>query len=158
MDPVWTGVGAGAMPDPGGRESVTGLATSIPYLERADDAVLDQADEVIRAAVEPAEVLAAFGALAVRPCVTREPRMFQGWVSGLPATMRLGKDEDLETHPLRVVERELVLAFVPKAIQLVCHPIVTPGAEPVARRIGGSRKESGLGTGLHQAGRQTGFP
>jgi hypothetical protein len=107
----------------------------VPHKDGTHDPPFDQANEFMMADIVPPQVLTALAALAEGPRVTREPRVLQRWHTGLAATGRPGKSDNLEPDPLRVGEGELVLAFVLKPVPLIGYPLQAPRAKPSPRGI-----------------------
>ena len=105
---------------------------SVVDVEGADDAVLDEAGEVMRAGVVPAELLAATVALTDRPGVPGEPGVLQSGWAHLPASARAGEGDDGKADALGVGKGEFVLAVVREPVLFVGDAVVAPGAEPVS--------------------------
>ena len=108
------------------------MPLSVAHRQRANDLGLDQADELVRAGIIPAEVLPAVRAHAMRPRMARKPGMFKSWHAGLPASQRLQEGNDFEMNAARIGKREFVPAIKAETILFVCNPGKAPRAKPIA--------------------------
>ena len=85
-------------------------------------------------------MLAATVAKAERPCMSREPGVFQYRVAGFAASDRSRKSDDLKANTLGISEHKLIPPVIGEAVPLPCDVIKTPSAEPVARGIAGCER------------------
>ncbi len=109
---------------------------SIPNAQRANDAVFDEPNEVVRAGIVPAQVLSAAAALAEGPRMPRKPGVFEGCFTALPAAEGPGEGDDPKADAHRVGEGEFVLTLIPEPVPFMGHPAQAPSAKPIAGRVG----------------------
>lgn len=109
----------------------------------------------MRATVAPAQMLPALVAMVERPCVTRKPRVLQGWLADFPASNRLRESNDFKPDSLRIRERKFISAIVTKTVPFPCHMIEAPATEPIARGI--TRRRRGAIGKLHMANPRLGL-
>ena len=85
--------------------------------------ILDESNKLVLTGVAPTQMLIASITVTERPGASREPRVFQGWLAGLPTTQGSRKRDDFKPQSGRVGESELVFTVVRKSVPLVCHAI-----------------------------------
>src|SRR5437879_3005352 len=98
----------------------------------------------MQAGIVPAQMLAAALTLAVRPGMTRKPRVIKRGHATLPAAKCLGECDNLKTNSFRVREIELVLAIVGETVSFIRHTVEAPCTEPVAFWITGGSLRTAL--------------
>lgn len=123
---------------------------SVHRRQGADDAVADEAGEVGRAGVEPAQVHVAAVAQAERPGVVGEPSVFQRRHAGFATANRPRKGDDVEPDAFGVFEGKLALAVAGQPVLFAGHAVEAPGTKPVVGRVAGTRARARLRHGFHR--------